>query len=331
MEETRGNPVIPEGRLRMSMEADNRLLGQHGDVDGNLAISRESLAGKSYEVAANLPVAGERKSRASEFSVHGAGSAYVDGLLTTMNVLPEWTVLDVGGAGGALSIPLSRKVKNVKVIHFRRDAFDLSRYRCREGGVGNLSSLLVRPEYIRNGHDVGKYDAVVVSGSSLTEDSPYGIMTLDNAAKSRVFVCACVGDGPFDRRVFEAAGRKLDMGPSYTRVYYNIIHNYLGILPDISFIEEKRPREWDNLGEAMDAQRWMFDGLTGEEEDGIRLFLEKNLIEVNGRLRLPYERECKWAVMSWAKNEWRARDRSREKKSRKAMAALRPKAKIAFE
>jgi hypothetical protein len=101
--------------------------------------------------------------------------------------------------------------------------------------------------------------------------------------------------------IYEATGRKLNMGPSYTYIYYNMLHRHMGILADIAFIREAGDTDWGSHEEALDSQRWMFRDLTAEEERRVKDYLDQHLVYVHGRWRLPYERECRWAVMSWEK------------------------------
>jgi hypothetical protein len=254
---------------------------------------------------------GPGRGRASEFGPEAAGPEYAEGLLRIMNASPGWSVLDIEGASGAQSILLARSVKRVKTVGFSQEMVDHVRRSCEEDGVVNLLPLLVERGKIREENDLGRYDAVVASGAALFEDLPWSVIRIDKAAKKKVLVAAPVGDGPFDRYIYESTGRQLDMGPSYTTVYYEALHQHLGILADIAFVKEKKPNRWQSREEALEAHKWMFRGLTSQEEDGIRLFLDRNLIRDDGMWRLPYEKESVWAIMWWEKQEGRVRRKTR--------------------
>jgi hypothetical protein len=45
----------------------------------------------------------------------------------------------------------------------------------------------------------------------------------------------------------------------------------------------------------------MFHGMTANEEDRVKQYLDKHLIYQDNHWQLPYERKCYWAVMWWAK------------------------------
>jgi hypothetical protein len=243
--------------------------------------------------------------RISEFSARASGAGYTEGLFNIMNAAPEWTVLDVEGASGGLSISSAQRVRRVTAMELSKDVCDHS----------------------------DQYDVVVAPGSCLNETSALPIAKLSGAARKKIFIVTSVGDGPFDRRLYEATGRSLDMGPSFTYIYYNILHKHLGILPDIAFIGERKPNEWDSREEALEAQKWMFYDLTKDEEQKIGIFLDKHLIRADGRWKLPYEREGKWAVMWWEKEEKQSWDRRNDKRfgRRSRARSISDKRNIAFE
>jgi hypothetical protein len=46
----------------------------------------------------------------------------------------------------------------------------------------------------------------------------------------------------------------------------------------------------------------MFHGMTSDEEEKVREYLNRYLIHENAQWHLPYERKCHWAVIWWAKD-----------------------------
>jgi hypothetical protein len=76
----------------------------------------------------------------------------------------------------------------------------------------------------------------------------------------------------------------------------------MGIMANIAFIPERYCNQWDSHEEAFEDQRWMFRGMTEEEEDKVRAYLKRRLVQILGRWRLPYSRQCRWAVMWWTKD-----------------------------
>jgi hypothetical protein len=87
------------------------------------------------------------------------------------------------------------------------------------------------------------------------------------------------------------------MGPDYIH-YYNLLYD-MGINANVAFIPEKHANAWVSHEEALEDQRWMFNDLTQDEEEMVKMYLQGHLSFVNGQWRLPYERLCLWAVIWW--------------------------------
>ncbi len=131
-------------------------------------------------------------------------------------------------------------------------------------------------------------------------DLPNLIRKLDRAARRRVYISTLVGDGPFDRRLFEATGRQFKIGQDYIH-YYDMLYE-MGIRASVSFIPEDHRDSWTTHEEALKDQRWMFHGMTEAEERKVTAYLKEHLVLVNEQWRLPYSRRCLWAVLWWSKD-----------------------------
>ncbi len=242
-----------------------------------------------------------REARISEFSEYADGSGYAEGLLKILRIKPEWTVLDVACGGGTLAIPLAAKVKSVTAMDYSIEMLDILEERCRERHIVNVTPKRGWWEDNWDRLGVGVHDVAIASRSLRSQDLLASLMKLNRVARKQVYISQIVGDGPFDRRIYESTGRKLDMGPSYTYIYYNLLYQHMGILANIAFVREEYNSDWASHEDAIEAQRWMFDDLTSEEEEKLATFMDEHLIRVDGRWRLPYEMQCNWAVMWWDK------------------------------
>jgi SAM-dependent methyltransferase len=237
--------------------------------------------------------------RASSFTGYAAGTGYAEKFLKIMDIDPDWTVLDMACAGGTLAIPLAGRVKRITAVDFSRNMLSVLKWRCLENDITNVDVIHGCWEDDWDALGIGAHDVAIASRSLLSEDVRGSIVKLQNVAGKWVFISTHVGSGPFDRRVFEATGREFNMGPDYI-YYYNLLYD-MGIRANMAFIPEYHANDWACHEEALDDQRWMFDNLTGEEEEKVRIYLKERLSFVNGRWRLPYERLCLWAVMWWKK------------------------------
>lgn len=237
--------------------------------------------------------------RAASFAEYATGTGYAERFLKLMNVDPDWTVLDMACGGGTLAVPLAGKVKEITAVDFSENMLRILEKRCGEKGITNVRTVHGRWEDDWDELGIGRHDVAIASRSLLADDVHASLAKLNAAAGIQVFISTAVGDGPFDRRLFEAAGRAFTRGPDYI-YYYNLLHR-MGIQTNVAFVREDHETSWKTFNDALDAQRWMFGNLTESEEDRIKDYLLENLLYTGGLWRLPYERSCRWAVMWWDK------------------------------
>ncbi len=138
----------------------------------------------------------------------------------------------------------------------------------------------------------------IASRSLIGEDVRALIGKLNKAARKRVYISTIVGDGPFDRRLFEATGRQFKAGQDYI-YYYNLLYE-MGIRASVAFVAEEHRNRWRSHEEALEDQRWMFHGMTGDEEQKVSAYLREQLVRTEVGWKLPYSRNCSWAVMWWS-------------------------------
>ncbi|SEM67371.1 Methyltransferase domain-containing protein [Syntrophus gentianae] len=238
--------------------------------------------------------------RAQEFSEHAASTGYPAAFLRIMKPRKSWTVLDMACGGGTLAIPLARKVKSITAVDFSGRMLEIVEERCRRGGIVNVKTLPGRWEDDWDRLGIGVHDVAIASRSLLSEDAGESLTKLDRVAKKAVYISTQVGDGPFDRKLLESAGREFRLRPDYI-FYVNLLYE-MGIRANVSFIPESNPNSWESHEEALKDQRWMLQGMTEEEEEKVREYLRKHLVMVKGRWQLPYSRNYSWAVLYWKKN-----------------------------
>jgi len=235
--------------------------------------------------------------RSSAFAEHTGKTRYPNEFLKLMSLAPDYTVLDMGCGGGALAVPLAAKVKKVTAVDFSPNMLAIIGNICRERNITNIETILGEWDSDWATLGIGKYDIAIASRSLRAENSVPYIQKLINAARRQVFVSAPEGNGPLDTKLLEFAGRKIPVKADY-RQFMNVLKS-MGIRHDLSFIEENHTNRWRTLDEAVEGQKWMFFGATPQEEEKIKLYLERNLTQEDGMFQLTYERTCRWAVMSW--------------------------------
>ena len=175
-----------------------------------------------------------------------------------------WTVLDMGRGSGMLAV-------RARCVRGTGDGGRLLggnallvRARCAAGAIDNVTTLQGQWEDDWAELGIGTYDAAIASRSMVADDLKGSILKLDRAARRRVYVVTIVGDGPYERRLFEAIGRPLHLEPDY--IYdYNLLYQ-MGIFANVTFINEKRRKAYESPEEAARRMEWMFNGLNNEEQ-----------------------------------------------------------------
>ncbi len=237
--------------------------------------------------------------RAASFAGTRSETGYADRFLSIMNPQAHWTVLDMGCGGGTLAIPLAKSVASVTAVDASKEMLAVVRARCEDEGIDNVTTLHGRWEDDWAQLGVGVHDVAIASRSMVGEDLRASVLKLDRAARKGVYIATIVGDGPHDRRLFEAIGRPLDAGADY--IYnYNMLYQ-MGILANVTFVEESRARTYDTPEEACASVRWMFGELNSAEEERLGAYVREHLVIRDGRCRFSYSTIIRWAVMWWHK------------------------------
>ncbi|MDI9571073.1 MAG: class I SAM-dependent methyltransferase [Pseudomonadota bacterium] len=224
---------------------------------------------------------------------------YIGQLISIMQPEPHWTVLDMGCGSGALALPLAKLVTSVTAVDFSREMLDEVNKGCAATGVSNIKTIHGGWEDDWRELGIGAYEAAVASRSMFVRDLQASIMKLDAVARKRVYIVTVVGDGPRDRRLFDAIGRPFDPGPDYI-YYYNLLYQ-MGIRANVDFIQERRNKAYRGLEEAVESVRWMFGDLTSQEEDRIYAYFREHLAYHSGFWRLLPAHVVRWAVIWWEK------------------------------
>ena len=237
--------------------------------------------------------------RAPAFAKAVSGADYADQFLAILKPENHWSVLDVGCGNGTLAIPLSKLVSSITAIDLSQEMLKVVQERCEAEGIKNITIIHGRWEDVWGNLGIRSHDIAVASRSMVVDDLRTSILKLDAIARKRVYVVTIVGDGPYDRHLFDVIERPLNVGPDYI-CNYNMLYQ-MGIYANVAFIEDKRIRTYNSPKEVLDSVRWMFSELTPAEEDKLKTYLKERLVFNSGSWKLTYERLVRWAVMWWDK------------------------------
>jgi SAM-dependent methyltransferase len=243
---------------------------------------------------------GEWDQRAESFARHVADSDYAERLLRIMQPQRSWTVLDVGCGAGTVAVPLARRVASVTALDFSPRMIELLRLRCAEERIDNVETVVGSWEDDWENLKIGTHDVALASRSLAVKELRAAVIKLDRAARRRVFISSLVGDGPADRRIFEAVGRPLHRGPDYIYVY-NLLHD-MEIFANVSLLSSVEWKRYATHEEALENLRWMLRNPTPEELDRLKAYLAAQLVPHEGGWRLPAPRTVRWAVIWWDKD-----------------------------
>lgn len=238
--------------------------------------------------------------RAASAKWRSSDSDYPDQVLAVLAPEPDWTVLDVGCGTGTLAVPLARRVRAVTAIDFADGMLAGLRERCAREGLANVVSRRAGWEDDWDALGIGAHDLAVASRSLVVEDLGAGLRRLDRAARKLACVVAPVGDGPHDRRVFEAVGRAF-----VPRADYRVVHGRLGelgIRADVDVITRHDRSRHASPAEAAEALSWMLTDPSTAEMDALRRWLRSALVETADGWVLAQPREVRWAVIVWRKD-----------------------------
>lgn len=235
--------------------------------------------------------------RAPSFCQHTLESDYEHCFIDLMQPQAPWSVLDVGCGSGTLAIPLAERVASITALDFSQGMLTLLEERKTKAGISNITTVHGSWEDDWESLGIAVCDVAISSRSIVVEDLGAALRKLNRFARKRVFLTAMVGDGPNDRRIYEAVGRPLKRGPDYIYVY-NILYQ-MGVYASVSFIPSSDWKQYDGLDEAVEGTRWMLDNLTRYEENRLKEYLSANLVPHEGKWRLPAPRVVRWAFISW--------------------------------
>lgn len=238
--------------------------------------------------------------RAPSFAKHVKKSGYAEAFLKILNPKRSWTIFDMACGSGTLAIPFSQYVKSVTAVDFSGKMLDILNRQCNKSGIVNVRAINASWEDDWDRAGIGVHDVAIASRSLVVDDLRSAILKLSERAKKRVYISTIVDDGPYDRQIFEAIGRELNMGPDY--IYnYNLLYQ-MGIRANIDFITERNHKAYRERYQMMESLKWMLGDMTPSEEKKLNAFLDRHLVYDAGWWILDYEKITRWAVIWWNKD-----------------------------
>lgn len=237
--------------------------------------------------------------RAASFVDHAGKTAYPDAFLKIMDPRPDWKVLDMGCGGGTLALPLSPRVKEITAVDYSDKMLEMLGAEIQRRNIKNIRTIKASWDDDWADMDIGIHDVAVASRSLSIDDIETAVNKLNSSVTKRVYLTTVVGDGPFDRRIFQAIGRELIPAVDYIYIY-NLLYQ-LGIHANISFVAEENSKTFDDVNNARNYMKWMTHDMTPDEEFKLDQYLSEHMIVRDGKSVIEYTKSFKWAVIWWDK------------------------------
>jgi SAM-dependent methyltransferase len=237
--------------------------------------------------------------RAPEFTRRAAAGGYVGRFMAIMDPQPDWSVLDIGCAAGTLAVPLAPVVNRITAMDPSDAMLALLEKRRQKQGINNIDIVKGRWEDDWDELGIGIHDVAVASRSLVVEDLRGAIVKLQHHTRRRIYISTLVDDGPYDRRVVEAVGRRFNPGADYI-VVYNLLRQ-MGIYANVAFIIKREEKIYGDVEDALKAMRWMVHDMTAEEEEKLRAYLADMLVREGDAWKMPGRPPVRWAVLWWEK------------------------------
>jgi len=249
--------------------------------------------------------------RAEEFNRSTKGkSDRTERQVASLQLDPDYTVLDVGAGTGRLSVPIAKRVGSVTAVDQSRGMLDCLEENMAEEGLTNVQYIQKRWEDVELGVDIEPHDIVIASHSLGMFDLQEAIAKMDAAAKKGVYIFTSASKWFFDdleeelwERVYDRSPRRGGGWRSDYMLLYNILHD-MGIYANVEIRDSEHVQRYESLDEAV--ERWkVMRNITEENEPFLREYLAKNLESEDGEDGGGFtsRRKTKSAMIWWPKSE----------------------------
>ncbi|MCG7849777.1 MAG: class I SAM-dependent methyltransferase [ANME-2 cluster archaeon] len=221
--------------------------------------------------------------------------------IATLELKPEYTVLDVGAGTGRLSIPIAKQVKSVTAVDPSKGMLACLQENVEREGITNVTTINKRWEDIEVGVDIEPHDIVIACHSLSMFDIQEALRKMDAASKGYVYIMNFAGRwmGNGDGKLWKAisgGGRRSGHSTDYI-LLYNILHD-MKIYANVDILDTEFEQHYDSLDDAVEQWKEMRD-IPPEKEDVLREHLSEILVKNSETGALSFKRESKSATIWW--------------------------------
>jgi SAM-dependent methyltransferase len=243
----------------------------------------------------------DSKKKAQEFATSSdeENSNRIQNVISSLPILPDSRVLDIGAGPGSIAVPLASQVAEITAVEPSPAMFEVLEQTIRDTGITNISTVGKHWEDIDISDLTPPYDVVFASFSLGMPDLKDAIEKMNRVCSGTVLLFHFAGL-PYWEQIM------LDLWPSLHGVPYlpgpkiDVVFNLLyqmGIYPEVSISPHTHTLRVPDLDNACEILKSRFVIETPEQESVLREYL-KGRFEPDGEgllLRTPVHR----ARLSW--------------------------------
>jgi SAM-dependent methyltransferase len=218
--------------------------------------------------------------------------------LSKLQLLPEYTVLDVGAGSGRLTIPLAKRTKQITAVEPSGNMLAFLKAYAEKEQTTNISYVNKSWDDSTLGVDVSPHDVVIASLSLFMVDIEKSLSKMDAAAKKQVYLFLSASKRMDEELRNVVYGDSVPEWLDYIYVY-NILYD-LGIFANVEIWDFEYKQSYVGLDDAV--LKLTESHITLAKKEGeIREYLRGIMVEEKGKLWLTRNR--KMAMIWWTKTK----------------------------
>lgn len=221
-------------------------------------------------------------------------------VLESIQLEPDWSVLDIGCGTGALSIPIAKKVRSVTGIDFSAKMLEIIRSDAERQSVTNLQTKYASWDDVCTGVDIEPHDVVIMSRAlSRTMNLSETLQKINQVATRYAYVTAWGGgERRINKEIMTTLGLEYRNSPDYIYVF-NILAQ-MGIQPNVKHLRCSSRVTYHDISQALQSYQLLYRLNPGQIEV-VQSILEKNLVQCENGLLLAPDDKPVWSLIWWEK------------------------------
>ncbi len=216
--------------------------------------------------------------------------------LSAINLLPDYTVLDIGAGKGRITVPVAKRVKQVTAVDPSEKMLAILKAYAEKESVSNISCVNLPWEALDVGCSILPHDVVIASMSLFMVDLEKELKKMDAAARKSVYLFMSASKWMDDEMQNAIYGAPIYAGSDHLYIF-NMLYD-LGILANVKVWDYDAKQSYANLNDAVSNFMEHYN-LLPKKEGALRGHLQRILVEDEHRLWL--KRKRKVAMIWWRK------------------------------